>query len=72
MSEPEEPAKGSAMPQIVLFGAVAAALIGWRIVKREMERVEQSLAPHRVKVRPEPEAIALERDPVTGVYRPRG
>lgn len=62
------------MPQFLVFAvAAAAAYAGWKFVRREMNRVEAKLDA----VRREGEAVGraavptLERDPATGVFRPR-
>jgi hypothetical protein len=58
------------MPQLfVIAAAAAAAYAGWRLLKREMARVERRLDAARD--RSEAAAPTLERDPATGVYRPR-
>ena len=55
------------MPQVLIIGA---ALIGgwaaWKVLKREMARVEREV--EAVRKRP---AETLERDPETGRYAPR-
>ncbi len=58
------------MPQfLILAAAAAAAVAGWRFIRREMDRVDARLEKVRATTT---EAIpTLERDPKTGVYRPR-
>lgn len=56
------------MPQfLILAAAAAAAVAGWRFIRREMDRVDARLE----KVRATDAIPTLERDPKTGVYRPR-
>lgn len=62
------------MPQfLVLAAAAAAAYAGWKFVRREMTRVEAKLAAARRDgtVTERAAVPTLERDPGTGVYRPR-
>ena len=61
------------MPQIVIIAAFgAAALAGYRLVKREMARVERSLKPLReAEARTPADRGALVRG-ADGVYRPAG
>jgi hypothetical protein len=63
------------MPHFIVLGvAAAAAYAGWKFLKREMGRVEGHLAEVRADQR-QPARVErgqrLERDPSTGVYRPR-
>lgn len=61
------------MPQLVLLAAAGAALyVAIRFIGREMERVGQEMAakPVPIPVR-RADAVRLERDPETGIYRPR-
>lgn len=58
---------------IVALGALGVAAIA-RVVVSESRRINEALDRHRnggAAPAPEPEAIRLERDPVTGEYRPR-
>ncbi len=64
------------MPHFIVLGvAAAAAYAGWKFLKREMSRVEGHLAEVRRAEAPQPARVErgqrLERDPATGVYRPR-
>jgi hypothetical protein len=63
------------MPHFIVLGvAAAAAYAGWKFLKREMSRVEGHLADVR-RAEAQPARVErgqrLERDPSTGVYRPR-
>lgn len=61
------------MPAVVVFILGAGALwFGVRAVNRAMERVASDLraAENEISQRDQ-EAIRLEADPATGVYRPR-
>ena len=59
------------MPQLVLFALLAVAvIIGWRIVKREMSRVEDKLKKTRGNGGAPKEIETLEKDR-DGVYRPK-
>jgi hypothetical protein len=60
------------LPVIVL---AAVAILGWRGVRRERERVaaalkdaEAALQKRKAAAR---ESLTLEKDPKTGVYRPK-
>ncbi|MCC2111154.1 MAG: hypothetical protein KDJ16_03880 [Hyphomicrobiales bacterium] len=60
------------MPQIVLIALVGAGVwLGWRILKKEMARVDRDLR----KAEDDPihgeNPVALEKDPETGVYKPK-
>ncbi len=64
------------MPHFIVIGvAAAAAYAGWKFLKREMNRVDARLAEVREGAAPQPARVErgqrLERDPSTGVYRPR-
>ncbi|MEJ1157795.1 hypothetical protein [Prosthecomicrobium sp. N25] len=61
------------MPQVFVIAAVgAAALAGYKFVKREMDRVEKALKATRSEpVKAPVEAGTLVRG-ADGVYRPRG
>jgi hypothetical protein len=66
--------RGGTMPQLVALAAIGAGL--WalaRLLRREMTRVEASLREVDAALRRKPEQprVTLERDPGTGVYRPR-
>lgn len=62
------------MPPFLL---AAAGLIGAaavvKLIARETRRVSSRVDAHRPAAPqgPEPEGVRLERDPVTGAYRPR-
>jgi len=58
------------MPPVILWalGAVGAAVIG-RFVMKEANRVNAELHPEPVAA--EGDVQRLERDPKTGVYRPK-
>ena len=60
------------MPPIIVFAAAAAAAYaGWKLLRREMDRVEGALEEGRAPVRAARDDLpTLVRDPVTGVYRP--
>lgn len=59
------------MPHFIVLGVAAAAVYtGWKFLKREMTRVDGRLAEVRQPVRVE-RGQRLERDPATGIYRPR-
>ncbi|OZA81187.1 MAG: hypothetical protein B7X76_08270 [Azorhizobium sp. 39-67-5] len=65
------------MPPFLLAAAGvlgAAALV--KLIARESRRVSAQVDAHRVRTddgkdAPEPAGVKLERDPVTGAYRPR-
>jgi len=62
------------MPQFLVFAAAAAAAYaGWKFLRREMTRVEATLDAVRRDGTSAERAVlpTLERDPGTGVYRPR-
>jgi len=62
------------MPQILLLAAVGAGLLLLRrYLKREQERVVSDLrkAEEAMERRDIDSAVPLERDPATGVYRPK-
>jgi hypothetical protein len=55
----------------LLLGVVAiVAIIGWRGVRRQHERVVAALKQAEAAVRRDT-PVTLEKDPRTGVYRPR-
>jgi hypothetical protein len=58
------------MPPVILWaiGVVGAALVG-RVLYREAQRVNAVL--HPAQPSEEPPVRTLERDPETGVYRPK-
>ena len=57
------------MPQIVLVALIGAGLwIGWKALKKEMNRVDARLRETKTA---EKAPVKLEKDPETGVYRPR-
>ncbi|NBN64373.1 hypothetical protein GWI72_11580 [Microvirga tunisiensis] len=53
---------------LALLGA--AGFAAFKLVRREMARVEARLS--EAARRPDDQTIRLERDPVTGRYRPEG
>jgi hypothetical protein len=59
---------------IILLAAVA--VLGWRGVRRERERVATALKEAEAALQKRQparaESLTLEKDPVTGVYRPKG
>lgn len=56
---------------IVALGALGVAALA-KVVVSESRRINEALDRHRnVGTTPEPEPIPLDRDPVTGEYRPR-
>lgn len=62
------------MPQILLLAAVGAGLLLLkRYLKREQERVVSDLrkAEEAMERRDIDSTVPLERDPATGVYRPK-
>ncbi len=62
------------MPQLFILAAVAATVVGWKLVRREMTRVEERVAAARRSTQAESRVhagITLVRDPVTGVFRPQ-
>lgn len=60
------------MVPIAIVGLVAVvAILGWRGVKSEQKRVAEKL--RRAEAKADRHApLTLERDPKTGVYKPRG
>ncbi len=61
------------MPPVIIWmlGALGAAIVG-RLVYREAQRVNSELHPERAApVDERAGARTLERDPQTGVYRPK-
>ncbi len=63
------------MPQVVVLVTAVAVVLGWRLMKREMSRVEARVAAANEAQRRRAAAVRvgvpLERDPATGIYRPR-
>jgi len=60
------------MPHFIVLGAAAvAAYAGWKFLKREMARVDERLAEVRDGAGGAERGQRLERDPNSGVYRPR-
>jgi hypothetical protein len=59
------------MPPLIVWavGAVGAVVLG-RLVARQARRIGAQLHPHPTAPR-EAAAVTLERDPKTGVYRPK-
>jgi hypothetical protein len=60
------------MPPLILWalGAAGAAIVG-RVLYRESQRVNAELHPEAEPANERQGAHKLERDPKTGVYRPR-
>lgn len=60
------------MPPLVLaaLGALGAAALA-RFLVRESRRVNDMIDPHRTQPPLEDPGERLEKDPVTGTYRPR-
>ncbi len=59
------------MPQLILLGLVAVGgIFIWRVVKREMARVDRELQEARAE-KAEQSTTNLEQDPETGRYRPK-
>jgi hypothetical protein len=62
-----EPLRSVDMGQLVFIVLVAAAgIVGWRMLKREQNRVAERLREAENRSR----TGTLEKDPDTGVYRP--
>ena len=61
------------MPQfLILLAASAGIFVARRLYRRERQRIAAELARARAAMQPEAEAVvALERDPLTGIYRPK-
>jgi hypothetical protein len=59
------------MPPLIIWavGAVGAVALG-RLVVRQARRIGAQMYPHATAPR-ETEAVTLERDPKTGIYRPK-
>jgi hypothetical protein len=60
-------------PVVILAVIALAAGFGWRSVRREHRRVVNALkdAEEAVGKRASKKTMTLEKDPATGVYRPR-
>ena len=60
------------MPPLILWalGAASAAIVG-RVLYRESRRINAELHPEPESANERQTARTLERDPNTGVYRPR-
>jgi len=61
------------MPPVILWaiGAIGAAFVG-RVLYRETQRVNAELHPQPAPSADEPGSVRpLERDPATGIYRPK-
>lgn len=60
------------MPPLILWalGAAGAAIAG-RVLYRESQRINAELHPKRRPASERDSAHKLERDPKTGVYRPK-
>ena len=62
-----EPLRSVEMGQLVFIVLVAVAgIVGWRMLKREQNRVAERLREAENRSR----TGTLEKDPATGVYRP--
>ena len=61
------------MPQfLILLAASAGVFVVRRLYRRERQRIAAELARARAAMQPEAEAVVpLERDPLTGIYRPK-
>jgi hypothetical protein len=60
------------MPPLILWalGAAAAAVLG-RMLYRESQRINAELHPEPEAPNEHQSAPTLERDPLTGIYRPK-
>ena len=60
------------MPPLILWalGAASAAIVG-RVLYRESQRINAELHPEPRSASERDSAHRLERDPKTGVYRPK-
>jgi hypothetical protein len=60
------------MPPLILWalGAAGAAIVG-RVLYRESQRINADLHPEPKPANERQTARKLERDPKTGVYRPK-
>ena len=60
------------MPPLILWalGATSAAIIG-RVLYRESQRINAELHPESEPANDRQSAHKLERDPSTGIYRPK-
>jgi hypothetical protein len=60
------------MPPLILWalGAAGAAIVG-RVLHREAQRINAELHPEPEPAGERQSARKLERDPKTGVYRPK-
>ena len=61
------------VPQLLIaaLGALAAAVLA-KVIASESRRVNEAMERNRTRQTPtEPPVTRLERDPVTGAYRPR-
>lgn len=63
------------MPQLLIFALAGAGLwAGYKFLRRQMTRVEADLREADIAVRRRQDAafrVTLERDPHSGVYRPK-
>jgi hypothetical protein len=63
-------------PFFLLLILVVIAVLGWRGVRRERERVAKALREAEASLQKQKtggrESLTLEQDPKTGVYRPPG
>ncbi len=64
------------MPQLLIAAVVGAGLwAGYKLLRREMARVESDLRRAEARLRrgrEEVPRVTLELDPRTGVYKPKG
>lgn len=63
-------------PLLTFIGLVIFAIVTWRKlsgVKRTVDAVKRQAQPRQAQPRPAPKQVAqtLEKDPKSGVYRPR-
>ncbi len=59
-------------PVLILAAIALAAGLGWRSVRREHSRVVDALKKAEAAVgKRAAKTVTLEKDPATGVYRPR-
>jgi len=58
---------------LIFAVAAAVAIIGWRGVRAQHRKVSEALkqAEAALNRRAGPSAVTLEKDPKTGVYRPK-
>ena len=60
------------MPQILLIALVGAGVwLGWRVLKKEMARVNRELHTAEDELAKTEKPVPLEEDPDTGIYAPK-